>query len=160
MRPRTHADRAQMHAENFYTADELWCVLFVLPNWTRTWQRYEVVQNQSFLACIPQGNAGCQGKSINSHAKMIRSIVLVCCAQVGKFPIYSYCLVFSSLALLTCKVRDMEVIQEKLHMLTYSKSGLFLSGMTHHYCLILWYWVAVTTLLICTLKKNGLFVTC
>lgn len=55
----------------------------------------------------------------------------------------------SSLALLTCTVHDMEVIQEKLHMLTYSKSGLFVSGMTHHYRLILWYRVSVTTLLIC-----------
>lgn len=81
---------AQTQDENFYTADELWCFLSVLPNWTQTWQRYEVVQKEFFLACIPQGNAGCQGKSINSHAKMIRSIVLACCTQVGKCPIYSY----------------------------------------------------------------------
>lgn len=35
---------------------------------------------------------------------------------------------FSSLALLTCTVCDMGVIQEKLHILTYNKSGLFFSG--------------------------------
>lgn len=82
------------------SSDELWWFLFVLPTWTQTWQRYEVVQKEFSLACIPQGKADCQGKSINSHtiyiyiSKMIRNIVLACCAQVGKCPIYSYCLDF------------------------------------------------------------------
>ena len=46
---------------------------------------------------------------------------------------------FSSLALLTCTVYDMGVIQEKLHILTYSKSGLFVSEIIHYNCLTLWY---------------------
>lgn len=52
VRPQNHADRAQLRAENFYNANELWCFLFVLPNWTQAWQRYKVVQKEFFLACI------------------------------------------------------------------------------------------------------------
>lgn len=89
------------------SSHELWWFLFVLPNSAQTWQRYEVVQKEFFLACFPQGNAGCQAKSINSHAKMIKRIILACCAQVGKCPIYSYCLAFISALLHFWPVRYM-----------------------------------------------------
>lgn len=110
-----------MHAENFCIAKVMKFGAFFLSYEIelRLHRDIKCRKKEFFLACVPQGNVHCQGKSINSHAKKIRSIILGCCAQFRKCPIYSDSrFLFSSLALLTCTVHDMEVIQEKLHMLT------------------------------------------
>lgn len=110
VRLQVHADGVQIYAENFCTPQAMNFgdfFLFVLPNSSETCQKYEVVQKEFFLACFPQGNAGCQAKSINSHAKMIKRIVLACCAWVRKCLIYSYFLAFISALLLFWPVQYM-----------------------------------------------------
>lgn len=148
------------------SSHELGRFLFVLPNSIQTWQTYEMVQKEFFLACFPQGNEGCQAKSINSHAKMIKRIVLACCAQAGNCPIYSYCLAFISALLHFWPVQYMTWESFRRSCTCWhSKSGLFVSGIIHHYWRTLWcreslpqtFWFVHKRLwIICYLLKQNL----